>query len=76
LRGDSILEVKKRYERSLLAIDGVVGVGIGETDSTGRRMPCIKVYVEKVNEELKKQIPETLDGFSVAMVQVGRAILY
>lgn len=76
MKHDDILEVKRRYEISLLAIDGIVGVGIGETDYKGEHMPCIKVYVEQVNEELKKQVPEFLDGFPVAMVAVGKAILY
>lgn len=76
MKEDDILRVKKRYETSLLAIRGVVGLGIGETEHRGRHIPCIRVYVERINEELEKQLPKSLDGFPVAMVEVGKAILY
>ena len=74
-QGD-ILEVKRRHETSLLALHGIVGVGIGETEYKGRNVPCLRVYIEQVDEELEKQVPEILDGFPVAMVQVGKPILY
>ncbi len=76
MKQDDILEVKRRYETSLLALYRVVGVGIGETDYKGGHVPCIRVYVEQVDEELKKHVPEILDDFPVAMVEVGKAILY
>jgi len=76
MKQSDVLEVKRRYEASLLALPGVVGIGIEETDRRGRRIPRIRVYVEQINEELRKQVPEILDGFPVAMVEVGKATLY
>jgi len=57
----TIEQVKTQYEAELMAIDGVVGVGIGEC----RGKPCIKVYLENDSEELKRQIPSQLGGFKV-----------
>jgi hypothetical protein len=54
--------VLKEHTDSLMAVPGVVGTAIGEC--AGK--PCIKVYVEKKTPELLKQIPSTIDGYTVA----------
>ena len=55
----SIEDVISKYENELLGKKGVVGVGTGMCNGK----PCIKVYVIKITEELKKDIPTHLDGF-------------
>ncbi|WP_197036110.1 hypothetical protein [Fischerella sp. PCC 9605] len=57
----NIEQVKEQNESELMAIDGVVGVGISECEGA----PCIKVYLENEFPKLKKQIPTQLDGFKV-----------
>ncbi|BAZ29329.1 hypothetical protein NIES4074_17720 [Cylindrospermum sp. NIES-4074] len=57
----TVEQVKERYESDLLSIDGVVGVGISECEDKF----CIKVYLENESPNLKKQIPEQLDGFKI-----------
>jgi hypothetical protein len=57
----TIEQVKEKYESELMAINGVVGVGIGECEGK----PCIKVYLENDSPDLKARIPAQLDGFKV-----------
>ena len=63
----SIEDVISKYENELLGKKGVVGVGTGMCNGK----PCIKVYVIKITEELKKEIPTHLDGFLVELEEVG-----
>jgi hypothetical protein len=62
-----ILEVKSRHEDELMAINGVVGVGVGERDGSF----CIVVYLEEDSEELKSRIPEWVEGFPVTTEVTG-----
>lgn len=55
-----IEDVKARHEASLMNVQGVVGVGIGECD----KQPCIKVYLDEETAE-SKNIPSQLEGFRV-----------
>ncbi|AEA47435.1 hypothetical protein [Archaeoglobus veneficus] len=64
----SIDDIRSKYEEELLSIEGVVGVGIGEAAD---KKPCIKVYVVKIDEKLKKTIPSELEGFPVELEEVG-----
>ena len=60
----TIEQVKGQHESGLMGIDGVVGVGIGKCKSNEGNF-CIKVYLINDSLELKKQIPEQIDGFKV-----------
>ena len=62
-----ILEVMNRHEDELMAINGVVGVGIGECNG----LPCIVVYLEDDSEELRSRIPEWVEGFPVTTEVTG-----
>jgi len=64
---EEILEVKNRHEDELMAINGVVGVGIGECNG----LPCIVVYLEDDSEELKSRIPEWVEGFPITTEVTG-----
>lgn len=57
----SIELVKEQHESELMAVKGVVGVGISECQGK----PCIEVYLANESSNLRKQIPPQLDGFKV-----------
>jgi hypothetical protein len=52
---------------SLMSIEGVVGVGIGEL----KGKPCIKVMLDKKTRRLLRRIPKSLDGFPVVIEETG-----
>jgi hypothetical protein len=58
-----IEEVLKAHTDHLMAIPGVVGTAIGESE--GR--PCIKVYVVKKTKEIEQRIPTVLEGHKVVI---------
>lgn len=68
----TIFDAKKKYQMELMKIDGVVGVGIGEK----KGKECITLYVSSQSEELKKQIPKTLEGFPVVTQYTGEFSAY
>jgi hypothetical protein len=63
----SIEAVKAANEARLLAIDGVVGVGIGERDGT----PVIDVYLANDTPVSSGVIPNTIDGYPVDVSVTG-----
>lgn len=62
-----IEQIKEKYTSELMAIPGVVGVGIGECEGN----PCIKVFLENDSSDLKAKIPAQLDGFKVDIEVTG-----
>lgn len=62
-----IHETKAAHTESLMAIPGVVGVAIGESDGT----PCIRVYLERDTEDVRQRVPTELDGHPVEIVVTG-----
>lgn len=58
----SIREVKKIHEPRLLALPGVVSVGIG-LDKKGQS--AIIIGLESPNPETETKLPTELDGYSV-----------
>jgi hypothetical protein len=67
---DNILTVKERHEAELMAIPGVVGVGIGERDGA----EVIVVYVEDRTAEIDRNVPDTLEGYPVLIEVTGPII--
>ncbi len=65
----SIDSVVKKHEARILQIPGVTGLGIGENDRD--QAPAIKVYVERMTPELRKKLPEKLDGYPVVAEATG-----
>jgi hypothetical protein len=59
--------VKKRYERRLLALEGVTGVGIGEDAGE----PRIKVYVDEDRPARRASIPHVLEDIPVVVEESG-----
>ncbi len=64
----SIQDVKKQHEARLLAIPGVVSVGIG-LDPGGQ--PAIIVGLKAPDPEAEAKIPSSLDGYPVLIQIVG-----
>lgn len=63
----SISEVKDRHTQELMAIPGVVGVGIGGTAKDMR----IVVYLENASPSLQERIPAELEGYEVITEVTG-----
>lgn len=64
---EAIGSVFESHKKSLLELDGVVGVAIGKHE--GR--PCIRVFVARKNDELLRQIPVALDGYKISIEETG-----
>lgn len=63
----TIESVLKEHTEHLMSIPGVIGTGIGLCD--GRR--CIKVFTSGLTEELKKKLPEELEGHPLRIEESG-----
>jgi hypothetical protein len=63
----NILTVKGKYEGELMAIPGVVGVGIG--DCNGKE--CIVVLIRDRTAQVDREMPGTLDGYPVQIEVTG-----
>jgi len=59
--------VQGSHTDSLMRIPGVVGTGIGLCDGA----PCIKVLVVRATPELRKAIPDSLEGYRVILDETG-----
>ncbi len=62
-----IEQVLKEHTESLMALPGVVGTGQGLCSGE----PCIRVFVVEATEELLKQIPEEIEGYTVDVEETG-----
>ncbi len=65
----SIEATRAKHEDRLMALPNVVGVALGEREGT----PVIQVLVTHVQPDLpaQSQVPETLDGYPVAVEPIG-----
>ena len=60
-------DVLVKNQDRLMAIPGVVGVGLGESQGA----PAILVMVNQLTPELKTQIPRQLDGVNIKIEESG-----
>lgn len=65
--GRSIEAVQSSHTDSLMRIPGVVGTAIGLCDGS----PCINVLVVRATPELRKAIPDSLEGYRVILDETG-----
>ncbi len=63
----AISEVLEASQDSIMALSGVVGVGIGERDGE----PCIRVLVVKKTSNLLEKIPSEIEGYAVEVDETG-----
>ena len=63
----SITEVFDANQESVMALPGVVGVGIGEQ----RGQPCIRVMVEIATPAVRTVIPDQFGGYTVIVDETG-----
>lgn len=61
MKEKSIQEVKEAWEKRLMSIRGVMGVGISLTKDT--REQCIKVYANR--EASVAEIPREIEGYAI-----------
>lgn len=64
----TIQEVKQSHEAELMALPGVVSVGIGQ-DENGK--PAIIVGLDKERQETRTKMPRTLSGHLVIIQITG-----
>lgn len=64
-----INEVLNEHDEELMAMPGVVGVYVGLMPDD--KTLCLKVMVVEQTEDLKKKIPQTLEGYSVLIEESG-----
>jgi hypothetical protein len=64
----NIKTVMEAHAGGLMAVPGVIGVAIGETED---RTPCILVLVSLSAEELGGRVPDTLEGHPVRLFESG-----
>jgi hypothetical protein len=60
--------VMEAHVDRLMAIPGVVGVAVGETED---KTPCILVLVAEKTEDIERELPETLEGHPVSILETG-----
>jgi hypothetical protein len=68
-RVEVLREVQERNENRVLAIPGVVGIGIGPTQD-GKGLAFI-VYVEKLTPEMRGRLPVDIEGIPVRLYESG-----
>jgi len=68
MQTNSIVAVKAKYDKKLMKIPGVVGVGIGKEKDE----EVIVVLTDSLSVKSAKQIPKDLKGYKVILRETGR----
>jgi len=63
----SIKTVLNEHTPNLMSIPEVVGTAQGLYNGK----PCIKVFVSKITHDVKKQVPDTIEGYVVNIEKTG-----
>lgn len=68
---DEIRAVKRRREQELLKISGVTGIDIGrkQPDNSTDSVLVIRVFVQKADEAVTRQIPEEIEGVPIEVIE-------
>jgi len=72
---DAVRKVKIRHEAQLMSIPGVVGVGIGQSEKLPGEA-AIEIYVKESASAMRSQLPSSLDGVEVKIVETGEIHAY
>jgi hypothetical protein len=65
---ETALDVKRRHEKELLRIPGVIGVGIGRKGTRD----CIVIFIDAAIQENRSALPQFLGDFEVEIVETDR----
>ncbi|MGD8784051.1 MAG: hypothetical protein PVF28_03645 [Thioalkalispiraceae bacterium] len=66
---DSIQTVKQRHNDELMAIEGVIAVGIGQAPDGSS---AIIITMEEGQQQAASQLPKTLEGYPVIIQYSGK----
>jgi hypothetical protein len=72
---DDVRKVKIRHEAQLMSVPGVVGVGIGQSEKLPGQA-AIEIYVKEPPSAMRSQLPSSLDGIEVKIVETGEIHAY
>jgi hypothetical protein len=72
---DAVRRVKERHEGRLLAIPGVIGVGVGVSEKAIGQA-AIEIYVKETTEARRQTLPQSLDGVEVKTIETGEIRTY
>lgn len=64
----TIEDVLAAHTDSLMAVDGVTGVGQALCDG----QPCLRIYVLARTPELDARLPDEVEGYPVELVETGQ----
>jgi hypothetical protein len=65
---DKAIEAKKKHENAIMAIDGVVGVGVGQFKAN---QPVVQVYLKSESGQARGKIPKAVDNVPVQVIVTG-----
>ena len=72
---EDALRVKRRNEASIFRETGVVGIGVGISETEPGRV-VIEVYLKRPAQEVRHLLPETVEGVPVRLVETGMFVAY
>lgn len=72
---EAVSKIKERNEEAILRIEGVVGMGIGLSETVPGQV-VMEVYVKKPVHEMRRVIPEVLEDTPVKIIETGEIIAY
>jgi hypothetical protein len=64
-----INDVLAAHDKELMAKPGVVGVYVGTLDDG--KTPCLKIMLAKVDPQLERTLPRTIEGYRVVPEVTG-----
>ena len=62
-----IADVLREHTNWFMALPGVIGTAQGEQAGE----PCVMVLVVELTDDLKRRIPDDLDGYPVVITETG-----
>jgi hypothetical protein len=66
-------QARQRHEDAVLAIQGVLGLGVGASEQTPGEA-AVEVYVARDTSAVRRQLPRWLDGVGVKVVETGEIV--
>jgi len=67
----SLQQVQESHTKELMAIPGVVGTAIGQSEDGS---PALLVFVEEKTDEITRKVPTELEGYPVRIQVTGKIV--